>query len=258
MPSLLSRLILISIAFITPNVIVAQQSSQPTSGIVRFPTIHNNDIAFVYAGDVWSVPRSGGEATRLTNSAGPKNNTRFSPDGKTIAFTGTLNGIYTIPARGGEASRITHNPGTTTLCSWTPIMVAPLRPDLELPWSPDPRKPDDTGRIELEKFEYRALAAVPVREPGRYSNLAVASDGGMIGGGAINIPFVDGGWSLIPFVGFYDESGKWVVEGHGVEPDITVVDDPGRMVGGANPQLDAAIELMLKEIKDPLVIPRVP
>ena len=79
--------------------------------------------------------------------------------------------------------------------------------------------------------------------------------GGMIGGGAINIPFVDGGWSLIPFVGFYDETGKWAVEGHGVEPDIQVVDDPGRMLGGADPQLDSAIQLMLQEMKDAKVTP---
>jgi tricorn protease len=79
--------------------------------------------------------------------------------------------------------------------------------------------------------------------------------GGMIGGGGINIPFVDGGWSLIPFVGFYDEPGKWAVEGHGVEPDIKVVDDPGLMFGGADPQLDSAIKLMLQEMKNAKVTP---
>ena len=82
--------------------------------------------------------------------------------------------------------------------------------------------------------------------------------GGMIGGGAVNIQPVDGGWWLIPIVGFYDEPGKWAVEGHGVEPDIQVIDDPAQMFNGTDPQLDAAIELMLKEIKGPRVIPRVP
>jgi tricorn protease len=62
--------------------------------------------------------------------------------------------------------------------------------------------------------------------------------GGMIGGGAININYIDGGWSLIPFVGFYDETGKWAVEGHGVEPDIKVIDDPSQMLDGTDPQLD--------------------
>ncbi len=82
--------------------------------------------------------------------------------------------------------------------------------------------------------------------------------GGMIGGGAINIPFVDGGGSLIPFVGFYDEPGKWAVEGHGVDPDIKVIDDPSQMLNGADPQLDRAIDTMLKELKGSKTIPQVP
>jgi tricorn protease len=79
--------------------------------------------------------------------------------------------------------------------------------------------------------------------------------GAGVGGGAININFVDGGWALVPFVGFYDETGKWVIEGHGVEPDIKVVDDPGLMFGGTDPQLDSAIQLMLEEMKNAKVTP---
>ena len=82
--------------------------------------------------------------------------------------------------------------------------------------------------------------------------------GGMVGAGGINIRFVDGGWALVPHVGFYDETGKWAVEGYGVEPDIRVIDDPSQMLNGSDPQLDAAIELMLKEIKGPRALPRVP
>jgi tricorn protease len=82
--------------------------------------------------------------------------------------------------------------------------------------------------------------------------------GGMIGGGAININYIDGGWSLIPFVGFYDETGKWAVEGHGVEPDIKVIDDPVLMLDGADPQLDKAIEIMLKTLDGSRPTPRVP
>ena len=40
-----------------------------------------------------------------------------------------------------------------------------------------------------------------------------------------------------------------VVEGHGVDPDIEVIDDPALMVDGQDPQLDVAVELMLAEIK---------
>ena len=89
-------------------------------GIARFPDVDQTRIVFVYAGDLWIVPKSGGTAVRLTNAPGPKSNLGFSPDGQTIAFTGTYNGIYTIPLAGGQPNRVTHNPGTTAFCSWTP------------------------------------------------------------------------------------------------------------------------------------------
>src|SRR5262245_38183321 len=91
-----------------------------TPGIARFPDVDQTRIVFVYAGDLWIVPKSGGTAVRLTNAPGPKSNLGFSPDGQTIAFTGTYNGIYTIPLVGGQPNRVTHNPGTTAFCSWTP------------------------------------------------------------------------------------------------------------------------------------------
>ena len=102
------------------NSILAQQRSIPNPGILRFPNVSKTSIVFVYAGDLWTVPKTGGAASRLTNSPVAKNNPRFSPDGQTIAFTGTYNGIYTIPSSGGQANRITHHGGTTTFCSWTP------------------------------------------------------------------------------------------------------------------------------------------
>src|SRR5215475_12359412 len=71
-------------------------------GIPRFPDVDQTRIVFVYAGDLWIVPKSGGTAVRLTNAPGPKSNLGFSPDGQTIAFTGTYNGIYTIPLAGGQ------------------------------------------------------------------------------------------------------------------------------------------------------------
>jgi tricorn protease len=73
--------------------------------------------------------------------------------------------------------------------------------------------------------------------------------GAMIGAGGFWIPFIDGGFSLVPTVGFYDSSGKWIVEGHGVFPDIEVTDDPAKMLEEADPQLDGAIELLMSELR---------
>lgn len=79
--------------------------------LLRFPTIYNNQVVFSYAGDLYTVDRSGGEARKLTNNIGYEMFARFSPDGKTIAFTGQYDGnteVFTIPAEGGAPKRLTY------------------------------------------------------------------------------------------------------------------------------------------------------
>ena len=53
----------------------------------------------------------------------------------------------------------------------------------------------------------------------------------------------------MPTFAFYEPDGTWGVEGHGVDPDIEVIDDPGKMYGGVDVQLDAAIEHLLAELE---------
>jgi tricorn protease len=60
---------------------------------------------------------------------------------------------------------------------------------------------------------------------------------------------IDGGYTSVPRFAFYDVDGTWGIEGHGVDPDIEVIADPALMVDGGDPQLDAAIDLMLEEIE---------
>jgi tricorn protease len=62
-------------------------------------------------------------------------------------------------------------------------------------------------------------------------------------------PLVDGGDVEVPSFAFYELDGTWGVEGHGVDPDIEVIDDPALMQDGADPQLDRAIALMLEELE---------
>ena len=66
--------------------------------LLRFPATNGNEIVFSYAGDLYKVPATGGEARRLTSHVGYEMFPRFSPDGKTIAFTGQYDGnteVYT-------------------------------------------------------------------------------------------------------------------------------------------------------------------
>jgi tricorn protease len=91
--------------------------------LMRQPTMSRTHIVFSYAGDLWIVPREGGEATRLTTGVGNETSPRFSPDGSTVAFTGEYDGnvdLYTIPTTGGVPKRLTYHPGTDALAGWTP------------------------------------------------------------------------------------------------------------------------------------------
>ncbi len=85
-------------------------SAQDDARLMRFPDINKNLIAFVYAGDIWSVDSNGGEARRLTSHPGLELFPKISPDGKWIAFSGEYSGsrqIFVIPSIGGSPRQLT-------------------------------------------------------------------------------------------------------------------------------------------------------
>jgi tricorn protease len=78
--------------------------------MLRFPDINNNLVAFVYAGDIWTVNANGGEARRLTSHEGLELFPKISPDGKWIAFSAEYSGsrqIYIMPSNGGVPRQLT-------------------------------------------------------------------------------------------------------------------------------------------------------
>ena len=87
-----------------------QASAQDEARLMRYPDINKNLIAFVYAGDIWSVDANGGEARRLTSHSGMELFPKISPDGKWIAFSAEYSGsrqIYVIPSNGGSPKQLT-------------------------------------------------------------------------------------------------------------------------------------------------------
>src|SRR6202035_3103420 len=91
--------------------------------LFQSPALKGDSIAFGYAGDLWTVPRNGGRAVRLTNGIGLESMPIFSPDGSTIAFTGEYDGntdVFTIPAAGGIPHRVTYHPAPDAAVAWTP------------------------------------------------------------------------------------------------------------------------------------------
>jgi tricorn protease len=91
--------------------------------LLQRPAAGRDRIAFVYAGDLWTVGRDGGEAKRLTSGVGLETDPVFSPDGSRIAFTGEYEGnldVYVVPADGGVPKRLTYHPGIDMAVGWTP------------------------------------------------------------------------------------------------------------------------------------------
>ena len=96
---------------LTIAVITVLTARAEEARLLRFPATNGSSIVFTYAGDLYSVPVTGGDAVRLTSHIGYEAFAHYSPDGKTIAFTGEYDGnreVYVIPAAGGEPRRVTY------------------------------------------------------------------------------------------------------------------------------------------------------
>ena len=82
--------------------------------------------------------------------------------------------------------------------------------------------------------------------------------GGLIGISG-NPDLIDGGRVTVPTLRMYNPDGTWFKEGHGVDPDIEVVEDPTKLSKGVDVQLEKAIDEVMKKLKEkPTVIPEHP
>ena len=82
--------------------------------------------------------------------------------------------------------------------------------------------------------------------------------GGIVGISG-SLPYMDGTDIRVPFFTNYDvKTGEWIIENHGVDPDIYVENDPIKEQAGIDEQLDKAIEVLLGKLKDRKPLPPVP
>ncbi len=110
----------VAISALTAAAALAQPAPIPT--LLQQPALSHDLIAFSYAGDIWTVPRIGGKATRLTTGVGIESAPIFSPDGQTLAFTGDYDGnvdVFTVPVSGGIPHRVTYHPAGDSAVAWT-------------------------------------------------------------------------------------------------------------------------------------------
>ncbi|MGH9535098.1 MAG: S41 family peptidase, partial [Terriglobales bacterium] len=101
----------------------------PTAPILfQHPTVNATQIVFAYGGSLWSLPRQGGAAVRLTAGL-QASQPILSPDGAWVAFTGDSGGnldVYVMPVAGGQPRRLTWHPGPDEAVGWTPDSQAVL------------------------------------------------------------------------------------------------------------------------------------
>jgi|WetSurMetagenome_2_1015567.scaffolds.fasta_scaffold49047_2 TolB protein len=139
-------------------------SSRQVTEIDTAPmTRNNNDHALTFDGKmlglsggspstVWTVPVMGGTATQITPT-GPSYLHGWSPDGKTLVFTGQRNGdydIYSVPAAGGPETRLTTTEGLDDGSEFTPdgkwIYFCSTRTGRMQVWR---MRPDGSGQEQL-------------------------------------------------------------------------------------------------------------
>lgn len=109
--------------------------------------------------DLWLVPVAGGEPKRLTTAPGADNHPRWSPDGRTIAFTsdrGSSTQVWLLPIDGGEARPLTKLPIDVSGPLWSPrgdtlVFAAQVYPG---------KTPEETAAKDKEKEASKSKARV--------------------------------------------------------------------------------------------------
>jgi tricorn protease len=90
--------------------------------LLRNPSLSQDRIAFLYAGDIWTVPRQGGDARRLTSISAVNAGPYFSPDGAQVAYSARQHGssdVYVVGSDGGVPRRLTWEPTGSQVTGWT-------------------------------------------------------------------------------------------------------------------------------------------
>jgi tricorn protease len=78
-------------------------------------------------------------------------------------------------------------------------------------------------------------------------------------GGVVGITnrgtLIDGGVVNVPEFALANLKGEYIIEGYGVDPDIEIENDPKSVIAGRDPQLERAVEEVMKKLTSPVKLP---
>ncbi|HEY3786213.1 MAG TPA: S41 family peptidase [Steroidobacteraceae bacterium] len=190
---------------------VAQAQSADHT-FMRYPTLSGNTIVFVSHDNLWSVPRTGGVASRLTADEGRDLMPRFSPDGRWLAFTGEYQGnrdVYVMPAQGGAVRRLTF---TSDVVEEAPLRWGPN--NMVVTWTPDSSSIVFLSRRESWNSWFGRLYSVPVG--GGLPSALPLDRGGFMSYGP--------GGNQIAYVRIFSDFRTWKRYQGGLGQDIDIYD----------------------------------
>jgi dipeptidyl aminopeptidase/acylaminoacyl peptidase len=206
---------------------------------------------------IWRAPVVAGNPVQLTNGSENENAPRWSPDGKTIAFTAKRGDdefaqIYLLPTDGGEARQLTSHASAVSEISWLPdgsgLMFS----------APEPKTAEDKAREKVrddvyayeENYKHTHLWRVSVADKretritgGDYSvtSYHLAADGRKIAFHRAKTPLLGDGPTGEVWVANADGSGAVQVTNNGVpESGATLSPDDAQVlfVSGSNAKFE--------------------
>lgn len=129
-------------------------------------------IAFTYKGDIWTVPVSGGSASRLTSTPSYEAYPIWSPDSRQVAFASDRNGgfdIFVVPITGGEPTQLTFNSTNEIPEAFSPdgqniLFSAAIQDNAQSAMFPSSRM-TELYSVPVEGGNPLQIAGIPVQYP---------------------------------------------------------------------------------------------
>lgn len=178
-------------------------ADEPTR-LLQQPSLSAEQLAFVWAGDLWISDRQGRNPRQLTQHAAAEFAPSFSPDGRWIAFSAAYDGntdVYVMPSSGGQPRRLSWHPGA----------------DVVNGWSADGQRVLFASAREVANNRSKQLYEVPVQGgPERKLMEAVAYEGSWSPDGQR--------LAYRPYRGAHGNTAGWRLHRGGTTPPIWIID----------------------------------